>query len=166
MKTLIVIRHAKAVAHDAAPTDFERALAPRGHEEAARVATHLSAHCPAPDMMIVSTAKRTEETAVHFAAAWNIDQGAIVHEPRVYDAPLRMLMTLIAELPENVSTVAIVGHNPSVSDLVYYLTSGEYAGMSTSTVVIVDMQHAVTWDEVASGTGRVRAVYEAATLVG
>jgi hypothetical protein len=28
------------------------------------------------------------------------------------------------------------------------------------------MKHAVTWDEVASGTGRVRAVYEAATLVG
>lgn len=162
MKTLIVIRHAKAVAHDAAPTDFERSLAPRGHDDALRVAAHLSANCPAPEMMLVSTAQRTEETAVYFAAAWNIDQQAIVHEPRVYDAPLRMLMTVIAELPENVSTVAIVGHNPSVSDLVYYLTSGEYAGMSTSTAVIVDMQHAATWDEVASGTGRVRAVYEPA----
>ena len=160
MKTLIVIRHAKAVAHDAAPTDFERALAPRGHSDALHIAVRAAVECPAPDLMLVSTARRTTETSAYFIDAWHMSEEAVLHQARVYDAPLRTLLSLIAELPETADTVAIVGHNPSVSDLVFYLTSGAYAGMSTCTTVVVDMEHAASWDEVAAGTGRVRRVIE------
>jgi phosphohistidine phosphatase len=165
MKTLIVIRHAKAVSHDAAPTDFERALALRGHQDAAHVSLHVAVSHPAPDMMIVSTARRTTETASYFIDAWKLAEQNVVREPRVYDAPLRNLLTLIAELPDNVATVAIVGHNPSVSDLVFYLTSGASAGLATCTVVVVDMEHASSWDEVAAGTGSLRETSAPALLL-
>lgn len=160
MKTLIIIRHAKAVAHDAAPTDFERALAPRGHSDALHIAARVATDCPAPNLLLVSTARRTTETAAYFIDAWRMSEEAVLREARVYDAPLRTLLSLITELPQSADTVAIVGHNPSVSDLVFYLTSGAYAGMSTCTTVIVDMEHAASWEEVAAGTGRVRCVIE------
>lgn len=160
MKTLIVIRHAKAVAHDEAQTDFERALAPRGHRDALVMSQRVANEQPVPDVMLVSTARRTTETASYFTDAWGIGAHAVHRDARIYDAPLRTLLTLIAELPNDVSSAVIVGHNPSVSDLVYYLTSGEYGGMATCTVVVVEMKSAASWDEVAAGTGRVRHSYE------
>lgn len=166
MKTLIVIRHAKAVAHDAAPTDFERSLAMRGRTDAEKMSSHVAKAHQAPDLMIVSTARRTTETAAFFIDAWKLVENNIRREPHIYDAPLRTLLSIIAELPDAASTVAIVGHNPSVSDLVYYLTSGGSAGIATCTTVVVDMEHADSWDEVAAGTGRVRNVYSPESLIG
>lgn len=163
MKTLIVIRHAKAVAHDEAHTDFERALAPRGHRDALVMSQRVANEQPVPDVMLVSTARRTTETASYFTDAWGIGAHAVLRDARIYDAPLRTLLTLIAELPNDVSTAVLVGHNPSVSDLVYYLTSGEYGGMATCTVVVVEMKSAASWDEVAAGTGSVRCSYESAS---
>ncbi len=160
MKTLYVIRHAKAVAHDAAPTDFERALARRGHSDAARIASRIALVCPAPDVMLVSTALRTSETARYFIEAWNLGAGTVQREPRVYDAPLHVLMELVEELPDGAASAAIVGHNPGVTDLVSYLTSGRSGDLSTCAVAVIEMPAAASWDEVAAGTGRLRATYE------
>lgn len=160
MKTLYVIRHAKAVAHDAAPTDFERALSQRGHSDAARVATRVALEFPAPDVMLVSTAQRTSETARYFIEAWNLGAGSVQREPRVYDAPLRMLMKLVESLPSGAASSAIVGHNPGLSDLVSYLVTGRHGNLSTCEVAAIEMPAATSWDEVAAGTGRLRATYE------
>lgn len=163
MKTLVVIRHAKAVAHDAAPTDVERALAPRGHRDALLMSQRVADELTVPDVMLVSTAQRTTETASYFIDAWGLGAHAVHRDARIYDAPLRTLLTVIAELPDDVSTAVVVGHNPSVSDVVYYLTSGEYGGMATCTVVVVEMNSAMSWDEVAAGTGRVQRVFESSS---
>ena len=71
-----------------------------------------------------------------------------------------MLTSLLPALPESASCVAIVGHNPGVSELVEYLASGNIGSMPTSAVAVVDVPHAETWDEVAAGTGRVRRSFE------
>jgi phosphohistidine phosphatase len=164
MKTLIVIRHAKAVAHDAAPTDYERALAPRGHRDAQQMALHVAESGPRPDVLLVSTSMRTTETAAYFIEAWKLTEEQITREQRVYNASLRMLTSLLPALPESASCVAIVGHNPGVSELVEYLASGHTGSMPTSAVAVVDLLHAETWDEVAAGTGRVRGAYTPARI--
>jgi phosphohistidine phosphatase len=164
MKTLIIIRHAKAVAHDAVPTDYERALAPRGHRDAQQVAVHAAEGGLRPDLLIVSTSMRTTETAAYFIEAWKLLEEQIAREQRVYDASLHMLTSLLPALPESASCVAIVGHNPGVSELVEYLASGNIGSMPTSAVAVIDMLHAETWDEVAAGTGRVRSVFSPARI--
>ncbi len=160
MKTLFIIRHAKAVAHDAAPTDFERGLAQRGHSDAARVASNVALEHSAPDVMLVSTALRASETARYVIKAWNLGASVVLWEPRVYDAPLHVLMKLVAALPGEAASAAIVGHNPGLSDLVRYLTSAHSGDLSTCAVAVIEMPAAASWDEVAAGTGRLRATYE------
>lgn len=160
MKTLFIIRHAKAVSHDAAPTDFERVLAQRGHSDAARVSSRVALEYPAPDVMLVSTARRTSETSRYFIEAWNLGAGVVQREPHLYDARLQMLMKYVAALPGEAASAAIVGHNPGVSDLVRYFTSDHSGDLSTCAVAVIEMPAAASWDEVAAGTGRLRATYE------
>lgn len=164
MKTLIIVRHAKAVAHDAVPTDYERTLAPRGHRDAQQMAQHVCQNGPQPDLLLVSTSMRTTQTAAYFIDAWKLTEDQVVPEPRVYNASLHILTSLLPALPESASCVAIVGHNPGVSELVEYLASGHIGSMPTSAVAVVDMLHAETWDEVAAGTGRIRSVYDPARI--
>ena len=63
MKTLILMRHAKAVHADGLLSDFERNLNDRGKEDAAQMGKRLLHKKVNPDLIICSAAKRTAKTA-------------------------------------------------------------------------------------------------------
>ena len=62
MKTLILLRHAKAEAAAGNFDDFERALTARGRTAAAQVGEWLAASGTQPDLAFVSTAQRAQQT--------------------------------------------------------------------------------------------------------
>jgi phosphohistidine phosphatase len=120
MRTLIVMRHAKAE-HGAGKPDFDRTLEPRGIAEAARVAERLADAGILPDRVLCSAARRTRDT---FAAMLPLIGGDCVAEFRraLYDAEVADLREAARSAAGN--CVLIVGHNPSVHVFAQLLAAG------------------------------------------
>jgi phosphohistidine phosphatase len=130
-RTLVVVRHAKSDWHNDL-TDDERPLAPRGRREAPAIGPWVATHAGDVDLVICSTATRARETL----ALSGLAAGEVRHDERVYAASYQDLMSVLDELPDEVGTAALVGHNPGLSDLVRVLT-GEPVELKTSAVAVL-----------------------------
>jgi phosphohistidine phosphatase len=110
---LLLLRHAKSDWGDASLSDHDRPLAARGRRAAELVGAHLSAKGLVPDLVLCSSARRTQETYER------LDLGAveIAVEDELYGAPGDALLARIRRLPEAVGDVLLIGHNPGTQDL-------------------------------------------------
>jgi phosphohistidine phosphatase len=113
MRQLVLFRHAKAVPADDAPDDFDRALANRGREDAPRVARALRDAGAAPDVVLVSEARRTRET--WDLAAPSFPGAEVRFLRKLYLAPAETLLTEAQRA--GAERVMIVAHNPGVHEL-------------------------------------------------
>jgi phosphohistidine phosphatase len=133
-RTLAVVRHAKSDWTDNLPDD-QRPLAPRGRRDAPELGRWLAEHVGAVDLVVCSTATRARQT-------WGIAGEALRPAPpvrydeRVYAASHPDLMSVLDELPDEVGTAVLVGHNPGLSDLVSVVT-GEQLELKTSAVAVL-----------------------------
>ncbi|GGO90604.1 phosphoglycerate mutase [Nocardioides phosphati] len=134
MRTLIVVRHGKSDWAGDEP-DRERPLAKRGLRQVPASGAWIAAHHPGVDLAVVSPARRAQQT-------WELVADALPEAPevrtddRVYAAWGRDLAALVRALPEAASTVALVGHNPGLEELVAELT-GEGIELPTSAVAVI-----------------------------
>jgi phosphohistidine phosphatase len=121
-KTLVVMRHAKA--EQSGPTDFERQLADRGLVDAAEAGRWLAARAVAPDAALVSAAVRTEQTwdAVSEAAGWDVEATL---EEGLYEAGTESALDLVRATEPGVTTLVLVGHNPTMASLAQLLDDGD-----------------------------------------
>ncbi|MEM7537963.1 MAG: histidine phosphatase family protein [Chloroflexota bacterium] len=136
MKTLSILRHAKTerwlnMDGEVVRSDFERALTPRGHEDAALIANTLRKLEPAVDLIVSSTAVRARQTTEHIVTGLNpsestADMLAPQWEDAVYGANETTLLQTLDQLPDQANHVLMVGHNPGVT----YLVAGLLAGSS------------------------------------
>ncbi len=132
--TLILLRHAKSDwSHDEA--DSVRRLAKRGRRQAPEAGRWLAASIPRIDLAVVSSANRARST--WDLVAEELDEPPRTRiEDRVYAASVSELLRVVQELPEDVDTVVLVGHNPGIEDLVSLLT-GEGVPMPTSALAVI-----------------------------
>ncbi|QMU78505.1 histidine phosphatase family protein [Streptacidiphilus sp. PB12-B1b] len=120
-RRIIVLRHAKADWPDV--PDHERPLADRGRRDAPAVGHWLAGQGLVPDLALCSTAERTRET-------WKLvahelpTRPRTVYEERLYEAVPGRLIEVLQEVPEEVGTVLLVGHNPAVQGLTEVLAGG------------------------------------------
>lgn len=117
MKTLILMRHAKAVRDHEAPSDRQRRLTGRGRREAEAAGKALVANRLRPDFALISSAARTRETAA-IALADVAPLDARVDETLYLAAPQRIWDAAIAV---EADTVIVIGHNPGMAELVAHL---------------------------------------------
>lgn len=160
-RVLLLVRHAKAVAHT--PTDVERTLSGRGRRDAAAAGIWLAEQRLLPDRVIVSPAVRARETWAGIAAAISVRVAEPRIDSRVYDNTVDDLLAVLRELTGDDRTVAVVGHNPSMHGLAVALDDGGGArefsealagGYPTCGIAVFDV--AGPWSEVAPGAGRLR----------
>ena len=74
------------------------------------------------DVIISSPSKRTKETLDHFFSS-NIPK--IEYEKSLYHAHLEDILEVITSSLENINTIMIVGHNPSMHEVTEFL-SGDF----------------------------------------
>ena len=118
MQRLILLRHGKAESTSSGG-DFERGLTDRGRSESALIGRILAEAGFAPDLVLVSTARRAMETWEEACAAF----------PKARMAPARALYHATADaLAEAIdaaglaaTTLMVVGHNPGIAELAYLL---------------------------------------------
>lgn len=119
MRELIIVRHAEAVTTQ---PDFDRCLSETGIQQAYQTAQQLSYYQVQPEHIIASPALRTYNTAQLLAAELNLPADHIQTLANLYQATETDWVNVLRELPVQLASLLIVGHNPAVSQLVGYLT--------------------------------------------
>jgi phosphohistidine phosphatase len=114
VKTLILMRHAHALNGD---HDYARPLSERGQKQAEVVAVDFKELGLLPDRIVCSGAQRTRRTAEIVAALLGFP-GEIDKEDKLYEASMMDCFRAIQLTPESVDTLLLIGHNPSLSELV------------------------------------------------
>lgn len=116
MHQLILLRHAKAVPEGKSP-DHERVLTDTGRAAAMAMGQAMKKAGLAPEVVLVSTAARTQGTLAQLEAAdvweeWpNIDA-----MPALYMASAGQIRDILRELPETARSVLVIGHNPGLHE--------------------------------------------------
>ena len=121
---LLIIRHAIAVDRGAPGIpDEERPLTPEGEEKFREVAKGLARIADHPAALLTSPLLRAKQTAAIAAAAW----GRIEPEdtPALASGSFEALAAALDRHPDD-ATVAVVGHEPYVSELLARLLGSRH----------------------------------------
>jgi phosphohistidine phosphatase len=121
MRTLYLLRHAKAVPQEEGGPDRERPLEKRGRRAAKAVAEWMAEHKVAPALVLCSPSLRTRET-LELVAPEFPHLPEILFEEGLYLATARQLLTRLRRVPAETRSVMLVGHNPGFQELAMYLS--------------------------------------------
>lgn len=105
-RTLILMRHATA---GGAYRDSDRPLVPEGLQDAAAAGQWIRASLPPVETALCSTAVRTRQTL----AATGIEV-SVNYLDELYGAGVDDILEALAQVPDAVQTVLLVGHAPGV----------------------------------------------------
>lgn len=128
MKTLMVLRHAKASQEDRFAVDFDRPLTPRGRKQALALGRMMRASDLAFDAIVASPAVRVVETiaGVMEGIGARFDP---VYDRRLYSASPKALIEVIQGTDDKVGRLLIVGHNPGLHQLLLSLAQDDREGL-------------------------------------
>jgi phosphohistidine phosphatase len=115
MRQLLLLRHAKSAWDDPRLPDHDRPLNPRGRMAAERVAATFRRLHLSPELVLVSTARRTMET-LHALEPFG-DSTLVDPLDSLYLAPAERMLDLLRTTPETVRSVLLIGHNPGLHNL-------------------------------------------------
>ena len=153
---LFVLRHAKSSWNNAEMADHDRPLTARGQRAAAALAGHIAAFDPPPALVLCSSARRAQETLEPIRSRLPAGTDVLV-EDELYGAGPVQLLDRLRDVPEDISSVLLVGHNPTLEDLVRHLgRDGDpaiIARMHTKfpTGALATLAFAGTWKDLGSG---------------
>ncbi|HEV7698856.1 MAG TPA: histidine phosphatase family protein [Pyrinomonadaceae bacterium] len=156
MKTLFILRHAKSSWADKDLTDFDRPLNDRGKAAAPFMGRLLREKGLAPDVIFSSQAVRAKKTAKLFKDAGQFDAD-IIFDERIYEASTTTLLNVASDATDDHHSVMLVGHNPGMEGLVRILT-GHAEPMPTAAIAVIDLD-IQRWTDIASGVGKLRAIF-------
>jgi phosphohistidine phosphatase len=154
MKTICLVRHAKAVKH--AGADIDRPLDERGERDAAEVVGRLKGE-PVPDALISSTAVRALRTAEIFAEIFGIPTEKVMQRKILYDQTATAFRTVIRGMDDHFQRIMLFGHNPSITTFAHTLDSGFDDEIPPGGAVCIEVDEG-SWKDAAVGAGRVARV--------
>jgi len=111
MKTLSLLRHAKAGWGGPATADFDRALDPRGQHAAQALGRRLRELGIGFDATVSSPAQRAVETVEGVAEGYGRPLDP-VYDPRLYLATQTVLLEVVRATDDAIDRLLLVGHNP------------------------------------------------------
>jgi len=120
-RRLILMRHAKSSWKSDAQTDHDRPLNKRGRRDAPRVAARLIELDWGPQLILSSDATRTQQTVEGMAAQLCDDIG-VTFSRRLYHAGIEAVRDAVVDLPDEIETVMVLGHNPGWEEALAWLS--------------------------------------------
>ena len=117
MSRLYLLRHAKSSWKDASLDDHDRPLAPRGKRASKAIGRYLRDHDIEPELVLCSSAKRARQTLERLGPA-GLDARI---ERELYGAGANALLARLREVPDEVASVMVIGHNPGMQQLAHGL---------------------------------------------
>ncbi len=127
------MRHAKSSWKETGIDDHDRPLNTRGFRDAPRIADAIHDRGWSPDMILVSSSKRTLQTLSGMSHRFDRIPSQIRSE--IYHATVHDLLLEIEGMIED-STTMILGHNPGSEMLINNLT-GDFIRMPTASAALL-----------------------------
>lgn len=148
MKTIYFIRHAKSDSNTGV-SDFDRPLNLRGYNDAHNMSLLIKEQGVFPNLIITSPAIRAMTTALIFGNNLDFNFSKIQLNKKLYASTDKEYIDCIKKTDNNINTVFLFGHNPSISDCVNNFTTA-FTG-ELSTCAIVGLQFKVeAWENISS----------------
>jgi phosphohistidine phosphatase len=122
MRSVILLRHGKSSWTDPTLADFDRPLAPRGKRASKHIAAYMREKRIRPALVLCSPARRTRETLEAIKPALG-KSCSIEFVPELYAASDRHLLEQLHAVPDSISAVMLIGHNPGLQQLARLLAS-------------------------------------------
>lgn len=145
MKKLYLVRHAKSDWSNPSLDDFDRPLNQRGKKNAPFMGKVLKKKKIKPDLIISSPAYRARETARKIAKKIRyLDE--IMYNEHLYEASLKEILEIVTFIEDEYDEVFIVGHNPGLNTLAFYLVDFN-ENIPTSGILEIEF-NSQTWREI------------------
>lgn len=157
MKTLYLLRHAKAETKEGSKPDFERVLADKGRKQSLAMGKVMKSNQLVPDCVLCSPANRTKETLEGVRKILELDSDILQWERIIYEGGAKDLLKLLADTSNKCTTVLLVGHNFAISDFYNKLTV-ENGMMSTADLAKINFD-VTEWEAVSFGSGQLHSYY-------
>ncbi len=148
-KRLFIIRHGKS-SWESEVKDADRPLTKRGVENSYDMAQRLAEFDLIPEKIFSSTGIRALHTAVIMARVWELPDDAVSVRDSLYMSGSGEIDEVLGEVPEEVSAVAIYGHNPTFTAFVNRYLSTPLDNLPTTGVVVFTYE-AKSWKELFNG---------------
>jgi phosphohistidine phosphatase len=153
VKRLTLMRHANAQWKDPQISDFDRPLNRRGISEAEAMSRRLIDLKLIPTIMLVSSARRAQQTADIVARELGVAPRNIRTDESLYLAAAEDILRVIQTTGPRIPHLMIVGHNPGISELANLLAPAAHIEMATAAMCSLTFD-ARTWSDVTAGSLR------------
>jgi len=154
MKSLFLVRHAEAEKSNPGG-DKARRLTPEGMEKFSEMVRQWTENIKSVDRLISSDAERAKQTTDIIAA--QIICHSVSFNPVLYESSTVEMRKVIEQIPDDQLSLMIVGHNPTISNVIHYY-SGDYS-MSMSLGGLVNLTFDVmSWAALAKDCGTLREI--------
>jgi phosphohistidine phosphatase len=151
LKRLTLMRHGDARWKDTGISDLERPLNRRGTGAAEAMARRLLELELVPDLMLVSPARRAQQTAEVVARELSIPPRRVLREEKRYLAAARDLLQVVQNAGPRIAHLMVIAHNPGVSELMQLLVpKGSGSGLATAAVCSIAFS-SESWESIGSG---------------
>lgn len=158
-RRLMLLRHAKSAWPEGVP-DKERPLATRGEKAAPLIGKYMTREGLVPDLVLVSPARRTQET-------WMLVRDELPGQVEArdhagfYEVSAVKMLDALAHVEPRYRNLLIIGHNPGLQELALLLTDAGDADarrkvtekFPTAGLAVIDFD-AADWREIGEGSGR------------
>lgn len=146
------MRHGKSGEATPGMSDFDRPLNERGKHDAPEMGQRLKKRGLIPELIVSSPSKRTIKTAKAVADVLGYPEQQIDQQYDIYEAEISDLMHVIRSLSDSHNTVMMIGHNPSFTSAVGYLTDQFIANLPTSGMACISFGF-TSWKQVTPHSG-------------
>jgi len=133
-RNLLLMRHAEA---DPAGADLFRRLTPKGERQAHAIGITLKHQNRMPEVIVAGHSARTQATANIVAKALDFPAEHLIILPEIYDAQTRTLLEIINATDDSFISLLIIGHNPTISNTVSYLSQAKITSLNPADVALL-----------------------------
>jgi phosphohistidine phosphatase len=141
-RRLYLLRHAKSSWDDPSLADRDRPLAPRGRRACRTIAAYVREQRIEPGLVLCSPATRARQTLDGVAAGF-AKQPRIEIDEALYAGDLLAALRRVAD---DVESVMLVGHDPSIKELLELL-AGEALADKFPTAALATLELRGGWSE-------------------
>lgn len=140
---------------------MNRPVSEIGKERTKNVAKYIIENNCSCQLMLSSNATRAQQTAQIIAPALNCKN--LIIESSLYLTNLTAYFNILFEQEDSIDKIAIVGHNPGITEFANYFLTEKIWSMPTSAVLCIDIA-ADKWIDITMATHKKRFFVTPKTL--
>lgn len=120
----------------------------------------MQQHQLTPGVVLSSPAVRTVSTALIIMHNLDISADELLLEPGLYESTVEKYAAVVNAVLSTTATLALIGHNDTITEFAAYLTGTPLERLKTSTMVVIDFEDTDKASTLAKA-GKIRLRFDA-----